>query len=131
MADLVRHSLTRTANEMEGEGAPAQRPHASLTRALVAPFAGVLALLSLVSWQSLPALARDYPRRVLMLHAFNYTFPATTRIAEVARKRLLERFGEKLEIDTEFLDLARTVDPEHEVRIAEFLRQKYARTPPD
>jgi len=66
-----------------------------------------------------------------MLHAFNYTFPATTTIGEAARKRLIERSGKKFEIDTEFLDLARTVEPEHEVRIAEFLKQKYARAPPD
>ena len=116
---------------MGSNGAPTRRLHASLTRAVVAPFAAVLALLTLVSWQSLPALAGEQPRRILMLHAFNYTFPATTTIGEAARKRLIERSGKKFEIDTEFLDLARTVEPEHEVRIAEFLKQKYARAPPD
>ena len=54
------------------------------------------------------------PRRVLMLHAFNYTFPATTQVAEAARKRLLERSSQKIEIDADFLDLARITDPEHE-----------------
>src|SRR5713101_299166 len=71
------------------------------------------------------------PRRVLMLHAFNYTFPATTLIADGARKRLLERSPQPLEIDADFLDLARNTDAEYESRIAMFLRAKYERRPPD
>jgi signal transduction histidine kinase len=70
-------------------------------------------------------------KRVLMLHAFNYTFPATTVIAEAARKRLLERSPQRIEIDADFLDLARNTDPTHEARTATFLREKYARNPPD
>ena len=71
------------------------------------------------------------PRRVLMLHAFNYTFPATTLIADSARKRLLERSPQPLEIDADFLDLARNTDAEYESRIAMFLRTKYEKRPPD
>src|SRR5262245_64506029 len=71
------------------------------------------------------------PKRVLMLHAFNYTFPATTLIGEAARSRLLERSPQKIEIDAEFLDLARNTDPAHEVRTMNFVREKYARNPPD
>jgi signal transduction histidine kinase/ABC-type uncharacterized transport system substrate-binding protein len=77
------------------------------------------------------ASADEALRRVLMLHAFNYTFPATTMVADAARKRLLERSPQKIEIDADFLDLARVTDPGHEARTAAFLRQKYARTPPD
>ncbi|BBC01941.1 sensor histidine kinase [Bradyrhizobium elkanii] len=66
-----------------------------------------------------------------MLHAFNYTFPATTAIAEAARKRLLERSPQKVEIDAEFLDLARNKDPANELRTVTFLRHKYAQRPPD
>lgn len=71
------------------------------------------------------------PRRVLMLHAFNYAFPATTLIADGARKRLLERSPQPLEIDADFLDLARNTDAEYESRIAMFLRAKYEKRPPD
>jgi PAS domain S-box-containing protein len=71
------------------------------------------------------------PRRVLMLHAFNYTFPATTLIADGARKRLLERSPQPLEIDADFLDLARNTDAEYESRVAMFLRAKYEKRPPD
>src|SRR5712672_1699167 len=69
------------------------------------------------------------PRRVLMLHAFNYTFPATTLIADGARKRLLERSPQPLEIDADFLDLARNTDTEYESRIVTFLRAKYEKRP--
>jgi len=71
------------------------------------------------------------PRRVLMLHAFNYTFPATTLIADGARKRLLERSPQPLEIDADFLDLARNTDAEYQSRIAMFLRAKYEKRLPD
>lgn len=78
-----------------------------------------------------PLSANDEgPRRILMLHGFNYTFPATTRIGEAARKSLLER-SRKIEVDAEFLDLARAADSDYELRLADFLRQKYARRPPD
>jgi len=68
---------------------------------------------------------------VLMLHAFNYTFPASTLIADGARKRLLERSPQPLEIDADFLDLARNTDAEYESRMAMFLRTKYEKRPPD
>ena len=85
---------------------------------------------------ALPALApaarsQRKPARILLLHAFNYTFPATAAISEAARKRLLERAPHKIEIDGEFLDLARSSDPGHEGRTASFLRDKYAHSQPD
>lgn len=90
-----------------------------------------LALLVLASPWLAPAARSQQPSRILLLHAFNYTFPATTAISEAARKRLLERAPHKLEIDGEFLDLARSSDPGHEDRVVSFLREKYARSPPD
>jgi signal transduction histidine kinase/ABC-type uncharacterized transport system substrate-binding protein len=71
------------------------------------------------------------PKRVLMLHAFNYTFPATSVLADAARKRLLEHSPQSVEIDAEFLDLARNTDTAHEVRAATFIRDKYGQRPPD
>lgn len=71
------------------------------------------------------------PQRVLMLHAFNYTFPATALIADGARKRLLERSPQPLEIDADYLDLARNPDAGYESWIAKFLRAKYEKRPPD
>jgi PAS domain S-box-containing protein len=70
------------------------------------------------------------PKRVLMLHAFNYTFPATSVIADAARRRLLEH-SQSVEIDAEFLDLARNTDTAHEVRAATYVRDKYGQRPPD
>ncbi|MFG3592142.1 ABC transporter substrate binding protein [Bradyrhizobium sp. RDI18] len=68
--------------------------------------------------------------RVLMLHAFNYSFPATSVIAEAARKRLVEH-SKSAEIDAEFLDLGRNTDEAHSLRAATFIRDKYGKHPPD
>lgn len=76
-------------------------------------------------------VAQERPSRILFLHAFNYSFPATTAVGEAARKRLLDQTPRKLEIDGEFLDLARSAGPDHEERVVSFLRDKYARSPPD
>jgi PAS domain S-box-containing protein len=72
------------------------------------------------------ARAEDPPRRVLILHAHNFTFPATTIISEALRKRLLEQSPRRLEIEGDFLDLARRPEPAHALRMANFLREKYA-----
>jgi len=90
-----------------------------------------LALLALALLWPAPPARSEQPSRILLLHAFNYTFPATTAISEAARKRLLDRAPHKLEIDAEFLDLARASDPGHEDRTVSFLREKYAHSPPD
>ena len=75
--------------------------------------------------------AEERPRRVLMLHAFNHAFPATTISGDAVRKRLLERSEHKLEIAAEFLDLARHSGPGHEERLVSFLREKYSGEQPD
>ncbi|MBR1190373.1 ABC transporter substrate binding protein [Bradyrhizobium sp. AUGA SZCCT0160] len=68
--------------------------------------------------------------RVLVLHGFNYSFPATSLIAESARKRLIEH-SRSIEIDAEFLDLARNPHAAHALRTATFIRDKYGTNPPD
>ena len=79
----------------------------------------------------LAAEARAAERaRVLMLHAFNYSFPATSVIAEAARKRLVEH-SKSIDIDAEFLDLARNTDDAHSLRMATYIRDKYGKDPPD
>jgi PAS domain S-box-containing protein len=88
---------------------------------------GVLLLIAVAL--SLPggqARAEDPPRRVLILHAQNFTFPATTIISEAVRKRLIEQSPQRLEIENDFLDLARRPEPAHALRMANFLREKYA-----
>jgi PAS domain S-box-containing protein len=92
---------------------------------------GILLLILAIQCCAPLSNATETPRRVLMLHAFNFTFPSTTMIGDAARKRLFEISPQKIEFDADFLDLARVSDPEHEQRTAEFLRNKYAQTPPD
>jgi signal transduction histidine kinase len=77
------------------------------------------------------ARALDKPRRVLILSAYNYTFPAATQVIDGVQTRLRERAPTQIAIDAEFLDLVRVADPAHELNTATFLQEKYARTPPD
>ena len=48
--------------------------------------------------------ADEAPRRVLILHSYNYTFPAAAVVSEALRKTLGE-FPGRLEIEAEYLDL--------------------------
>jgi PAS domain S-box-containing protein len=114
-------SYVRASDRVDGPGV-------KITRILRGVFLLIVFTLSLLSAQS---RANDAPKRVLILHSFNYTFPATTVIAEAVRKRLLERSPQRIEIDADFLDLARNTDPAHDARTATFLREKYTRNPPD
>jgi ABC-type uncharacterized transport system substrate-binding protein len=77
------------------------------------------------------AYADTMPRRVLILSAYNYTFPSATRVIDGIEERLNELGQQKFAIDAEFLDLVRVTDPEHALRTAAFVREKYAQRPPD
>lgn len=68
---------------------------------------------------------------MLILSGFNYTFPASTQVIDGIKKRLTEHSPQRFVIDAEFLDLVRVADSDHELRTATFVREKYARTPPD
>lgn len=93
---------------------------------------GVLLLIAVAFvLPSAPAGAQEQSRRVLILSAFNYTFPAATRVIDGIEKQLTERGEQKFAIDAEFLDLVRGRDPDHELRTATFVREKYARKQPD
>ena len=81
-------------------------------------------------WAQSHVRADDAPRRILILHAYNYTFPATSAAADGARERLLQRSPQKIELDAEYLDLARFSEPGHERLMADFLRERYAKRQP-
>lgn len=99
------------------------RPSVKATRILRGVFLLIILTISLLGAQS---RAADAPRRVLILHSFNYSFPATTLMSDAVRKRLLERFPQGLEIEADYLDLARYPDATHALRMVNFLREKYA-----
>jgi C4-dicarboxylate-specific signal transduction histidine kinase len=70
-------------------------------------------------------LAGGTARRVLILHSYNYTFPANAAISDSLRKEL-GRSSQPLEIEADFLDLARRPDEAYALRTATFLGEKYA-----
>jgi hypothetical protein len=77
------------------------------------------------------ARAQGRAPRVLVLNAYNYTFPGTTIIGAAARQHLVDRTRGNIEIDIDFLDLLRHPDPGYEQRTATYLSEKYAAKPPD
>jgi PAS domain S-box-containing protein len=97
-------------------------PDVRRTHALRGGFLLIVFILSVLGTAS---RAQDKPKRVLMLHAYNYTFPAAMLLSDGARKRLFQRFPKGLEIEADFLDLARLPDEAHALRTANFLREKY------
>ena len=115
---------------MEPTAPPACSHDARANRALRIARAIALLILALPCAGSI-ACADEAPRRILILHAYNYTFPATSQAADGARERLHERYPQKIELDAEYLDLVRFAEPGHEQLMANFLRERYAQRRPD
>jgi len=65
-------------------------------------------------------------RRVLILHSYNYTFPATTIVRRLSASGLLERSPQDSKSKPNISIWARHPDEAHALRMANFLREKYA-----
>jgi PAS domain S-box-containing protein len=83
----------------------------------------VVTLMMLDSW---PVRAQDSPRRVLLLYPYDNAHPSTVSAGAGMRKRLVENSPSKIDIHTEFLDLARFPSKIDELRSARYLGEKYA-----
>jgi PAS domain S-box-containing protein len=82
----------------------------------------VLVALVLNSWS---VNAQGPPRRVLLLYPYDNAHPSTISAAAGMRKRLVEKSPSKIDIYTEFLDLARFPSETDELRSAHYLAEKY------
>src|SRR5689334_17216101 len=109
-------NLVRAYDRVDG-------PDVKFARILRGAFLLIVVAFSLVS---AAVRANDVPQRVLILHSFNQTFPANAIISEAVRQRLLDRSPRRIEIEIEYLDLARRPDEAHALRMANFIREKYA-----
>jgi PAS domain S-box-containing protein len=77
------------------------------------------------------AHAQGSTRRVLLLFSYNITYPGIMSAGQGAIDRLRAKSPEKLELLSEFLDLARFPGSDHESRTAQYLTEKYAVRRPD
>ncbi|THD61919.1 MAG: PAS domain S-box protein [Bradyrhizobium sp.] len=75
--------------------------------------------------------AQNYQRRVLLLYPYDDVHPSTAEAGAGMRKRLVEKSPSKLDIYTDFLDLARFPTEADELRSAHHLADKYASKPLD
>ena len=96
---------------------------------------GQMAALAIVTFALLihqhSSHAQDPARRVLVLFSYNITYPGITSIGQGAIERLRDKSPAKLELLSEFLDLARFPTPGDEIRTAGYLAEKYAARRPD
>src|SRR5262245_52723262 len=83
------------------------------------------------SWGGDAAHAQQRARRVLMLYPYSNLFPLSVITGEAARKRLVERSSEPLDLYTDFLDLGRFSGRAYEARTAAYLADKYRDRKPD
>ncbi|MBB3410348.1 signal transduction histidine kinase [Rhizobium sp. BK316] len=77
-----------------------------------------------------PALL-NRPPRVLILYPYDERIAATTAAGEALRSRLLEATDGKIDLFSEFLDLARFPEADHAARMGRYLTEKYAARRPD
>jgi len=87
-----------------------------------------LALISAVAglWPSANLSLAAAPTRVLMLHPYDQTLPASIRAGDAVRAGLTKRYGETLEIYSEYLELNRFSSEEHRRITANYLTEKFA-----
>src|SRR5262245_9763306 len=98
----------------------------TLSARLPPVFIAIAALLSVAK----PLHASAEPRRILLLHAYNYTLPAAFFMADAARERLSQRSPRKIELYGENLDLIRFPEAGQQQLVADFLRDRYAQRRP-
>jgi PAS domain S-box-containing protein len=88
---------------------------------------GVVALM-LGGWS---ANAQVPIRRVLLLYPYDSVSPATLTAGTAIRKRLTGESSSKIDIYSDFLDLARFPSETDQLRSAHYLAEKYADNPPE
>jgi PAS domain S-box-containing protein len=75
--------------------------------------------------------AQEPIRRVLLLYPYDSVNPATLTAGTAIRKRLTGESSSKIDIYSDFLDLARFPTETDQLRSARYLAEKYADNPPE
>jgi PAS domain S-box-containing protein len=75
--------------------------------------------------------AQESQRRILLLYPYDNVSPATLTAGTAIRKRLAGEPSLKIDIHSDFLDLARFPTEADQLRSAHFLAEKYAGNPPE
>ncbi len=98
-------------------------------RRTVTCYAGLVAVLVLLPLCS-SAGAEQRPR-ILLIEGQNATNPGGTLTFGAFRRRLKERWSKDYHVNFDHLDLFQFPGTEYQSRVARFLSEKYAKTPPD
>lgn len=78
-----------------------------------------------------PGHSDERAKRVLIINPYNVTYPGVLSVSQGAVQRLTEKSSAKLDLLTEFIDLARFPEENQERLAARYLAEKYAGMKPD
>src|SRR5205807_600173 len=75
--------------------------------------------------------AGSEPKRVLVVHSFGSVAPPFTTHSIAFETELVEKMGERVDLDEVSLDMARYVDPNLQEALVEYLQRRQAEWQPD
>jgi hypothetical protein len=90
-----------------------------------------IAIASLILWEGSEAAAQSRVPRVLILYPYDERVPATSIAGQSVRTHLMDATDGKLDLFSEFLDLARFPQSAHIDRMSRYLTDKYVDHQPD
>ena len=75
--------------------------------------------------------ATPLPKHVLIVHSFGSAAPPFTVHSTAFQSALVEKMGEKIDLDEVSLDMARYADPDTQEAIVEYLQKRHTKWQPD
>src|SRR6266576_5684759 len=108
------------------------RKHSSLSQAVkrLLEAAGWRTLVLIIIVTAVSAGAAE-PKRVLIVHSFGSVAPPFTTHSIAFETELVEKMGERVDLDEVSLDMARYTDPNLQEALVEFLQKREAHWQPD
>ena len=99
-----------------------------MRHAQVLPFIATVAVFGLMFTANAPAAE---PKRVLLIHSFGSGTPPFTVESTAFETELVEKMGERVDLDEVSLDMARYADPDMQEAIVDYLQKRKAKWRPD
>src|SRR5438046_6865786 len=107
-------------------GLPNDKGHRVVRRPRMAcPLMAVFVVLTVV------CAAGSEPKRVLVVHSFGSVAPPFTTHSVAFETELVEKMGERVDLDEVSLDMARYADPNLQEALVEYLQKRQAHWQPD
>ena len=96
-----------------------------------APLLLVVATIAAVAFCGTPTATAAEPKRVLLVHSFSSGTPPFTVESTAFETELVDKMGERVDLDEVSLDMARYADSDMQEAIVEYLQKRQAKWKPD